>query len=112
MSALWDEVVPMAAAAAAAGVPLVLDPVVVLGPPGVDKTWAVNQITSALALEGGTLMAESMGVNTPRSKIVIFTITWAFRRSRLPVLFGSTHPPGKCVRAAVRSRSSWSKTST
>ena len=26
------------------------------------------------ALKGGTLMAESMGVNTPRSKIVIFTI--------------------------------------
>lgn len=30
------------------------------------------------ALKGGTLMAEAMGVNTPRSKIVIFTIAALF----------------------------------
>lgn len=63
MSALWDEVVTMASAAVAAGVPLVLDPIVVLGPPGVGKTWAVNQITSCLALEGGTLSMAGTSLN-------------------------------------------------
>lgn len=49
---LWDEVSSMASAAAIAGVPLRLDPVLILGPPGIGKTWAINRMRDVLGLEG------------------------------------------------------------
>ena len=52
LSALWDEVEAMANAASLAHVPLTLDPLVVLGPPGIGKTWAINRMREALGLEG------------------------------------------------------------